>query len=77
MENNGGDRGPPDDRNKQPKNVGKLLHMCLEAQSSGQQDENHVVQPMPEEVNMRVYYTYLYDHDGLKYCENDQEFLSA
>lgn len=52
MENNGGGRGPPDDRNKQPKNVGKLLHMCLEAQSGSQQEENHVVQPMPEEVNI-------------------------
>lgn len=49
MENNGGDRGPPDDRNKQPKSVGKLLHMCLETQSGSPQDENHVVQPMPEE----------------------------
>lgn len=61
MENNGGDRGPPDDRNKQPKSVGKLLHMCLETQSGSPQDENHVVQPMPEEVNMLVYNSYLYD----------------
>lgn len=51
MDTNGsGEKGPPDDINRPPKNVGKLLQMCLGAQSENPSEEGHVVQPMQAEV---------------------------
>ena len=50
--NGSGGKGPPDDRNRPPKNVGNLLQMCLGAQSENPPEEGHVVQPMQAEVGI-------------------------